>query len=225
LNDPKGQVLRGVYTVTAGLFFFASLKYMTLAEATTIFYIAPIFMVLLGWLFMNEEPNVYCIVCVFVGFLGVITIYAPTELDFDFTSLLPLAAAIFYALSMLQIRRLSFVESPESIVLYGSLVSLAISLLGAPLGWQWPNTTDLLLLLAVGLFGGFAVYLFALAFRYVTIPQIAVFEYSAILWAILLGYLVWDEWPAARVWIGALLISSAGIMVAIKPHCREHGNA
>jgi drug/metabolite transporter (DMT)-like permease len=221
LNDPFGQILRGSFTVAAGLCFFASLQHMSLAEATTIFYISPIFMVLLGWIFMKEAINLYTIIFVVAGFFGVVVIYAPSEMALELPSFLPLAAATFYALSMMQIRRLSFVERPESIVLYGSLVSLAISLLGSPLGWQWPNTTDLSLLLAMGLCGGLAVYFFAVAFWYVNISDIAVFEYSAILWATLLGYLVWDDWPEARIWVGAILISGAGIMVAMKPQSGE----
>ncbi|MEO0821292.1 MAG: DMT family transporter [Pseudomonadota bacterium] len=225
MHRPLGHLWRGLFTAGAGLSFFYSLQFMSLAEATAVFYVAPIIMYLFGFVFLRETGGWVLALSVVFGFAGTLIIYAPWSAPVGLGPAMALIGAVFYALSMVQIRKLAQTESSEAILLYGTIVSMVVALFGAPFGWIAPSLPDLGLFLAMGLCGGFSIFFFASALRYLSVVQAANLEYTAIIWAILIGFLVWQAVPDLRTGTGAALITLAGVVAAIRMERDRAGSA
>ena len=126
---------------------------------------------------------------------------------------LALLGAFTSAASTIQTRRLTGSETNSAIVFYFSLFCAVGALLTWPFGWVTPTSTQLWALIAIGLLGGIGHLLMTESFRLAPASVIAPFDYTAILWAFLLGFLLFAEVPAALVFIGAAIVSAAGLFV------------
>jgi drug/metabolite transporter (DMT)-like permease len=124
-----------------------------------------------------------------------------------------LAAALCYALSMLVTRRLARSETTPAIMLSGICVALAVSVLALPFGWRTPVGTDFWLFVLLGVVGGIGMYFMTQAYRYAPAAVIAPFDYTALIWGTLIGWLVWQELPGTNVWFGAAIVIASGLYI------------
>lgn len=221
----SGHLLRSSIGVVAMSLNFAGIALLPLADATAIFYAAPIFVVVFAAVLLKERVRAYRWSAVIVGFCGVLLTLAPHLGHDAFGSrtsvgaLTTLAAAMCAAVAMIQVRRLTETESTGSIVLYftlfSSLFGFSSLFLGPVIGMPWvmPSWVDLLILTGIGILGGVAQILLTQSYRFGDASLIAPFEYSSMLFAIALGYLVFGDVPARLVLIGAVVIIGAGLFV------------
>jgi drug/metabolite transporter (DMT)-like permease len=121
--------------------------------------------------------------------------------------------AVFAAGAYIQIRRLTSSETTSSIVLYFSLISSLCGLVTLPLGWVWPNAQQLGILLMMGFFGGIGQLFMTESYRYAQASLTAPFDYTSIIWAVILGYIVFGEVPGPSVWAGSAIVIGAGLFV------------
>ncbi|MEA2907413.1 MAG: hypothetical protein QOI12_4800, partial [Alphaproteobacteria bacterium] len=156
---------------------------------------------------------------VIVGFAGVLVMLAP-HLDVGHAStagavgaLLGLMGAFFSAGSTVQTRSLTKSETTSSIVLYFSLFCALAALCTAPFGWISPTWPELAALVTIGIFGGLAHLLLTESYRHAPASLVAPFDYTSMLWALLLGFAVFGEVPTALVFLGAGIIAGAGLFV------------
>jgi len=218
---PLGHVGRGLVGL-AGMFFnFASLVRLALAEATAISFAAPLVTVALAALLLKERVRIYRWSAVCVGFLGVLVMLAP-HLELappaggqtqTLGALFAFAGACFNAGAVIQTRRLTDTETTSSIVLYFSLVCAAGGLLTLPFGWIMPDPRELATLIAIGLLGGSAHLILTQSYRYAPASVIAPFDYTAIIFAFVLGYVLFGEVPTGLVIVGAAIVVAAGLFV------------
>ncbi len=141
----------------------------------------------------------------------------------------------------IQIRRLTATETTSSIVIFMTLLVMLVSLLTAPFGWRMPaSTPDVVLLIGVGISGGLGQIFFTDSYRFAPASFLAPFDYTAMLWAFLLGYWFFGEVPTLYVVIGAVVVAGAGIFVILRErylglkrlrryagrcHCHHRGRA
>ncbi len=220
---PLGHVGRGLVGL-AGMFFnFASLARLPLAEVTAISFAGPLITVALAALMLKERVRVYRWSAVGVGFFGVLVMLAP---HFDAARLaaghtpaqtlgavLAFAGAWCNAGAVIQTRRLTDTETTSSIVLYFSLVCAAGGLLTLPFGWVVPSAREFAVLAAIGLLGGLGHLVLTESYRYAPASVIAPYDYTAILFAFLLGYVMFGEVPTSLVVVGAVIVVAAGLFV------------
>jgi drug/metabolite transporter (DMT)-like permease len=150
---------------------------------------------------------------VVVGFLGVLLVIRPGFGGQAATTLVPLAAALCNALALIWIRKLTATERSETIVFYFMFSSSVVAALALPLAWRAPGALDLLLLVIIGLLGGIAQIMHTTAFRGAPVAMLAPFEYSAMLWAVIAGYLVWGDIPTWWTGAGTALIVASGLYI------------
>jgi drug/metabolite transporter (DMT)-like permease len=222
-DRPLGHVLRGGVGVVAMYLNFAGIARLPLADATAIFYAAPIFTVVLAAVILRETVRVYRWSAVAIGFGGVILTLLPHlgeggtgDAQQAVGAMLSLSAAIVAAFAMIQVRRLTETEPTGSIVLYFSLVSAVIGLATLPLGWLMPSPREFVILVAIGGLGGIAQICLTQSYRLGDASLIAPFEYASILFAIFLGYVVFDEVPVPLVLTGAAIVIAAGVFVVLR---------
>ena len=148
-----------------------------------------------------------------LGLAGVLVIARPGTATFSWGALLGIVGAAFVALSMLSIRRLGGTERGLTVALYFQLACTLAGAVSLVFVGHLPAAGDLAALVGIGLLGGFAQVLMTRAYMSGPASWIAPFEYSAILWSALLGFLLWGELPGPAVILGAALVVGAGLMV------------
>ncbi|MBP0443764.1 DMT family transporter [Roseomonas sp. SSH11] len=215
-----GHVVRATSGLMGmGCAFFA-LTLLPLAEQTALNYTQPLFVILLAIPWLGERPGRARWAAVVTGFLGVLVIAAGQGAGgagLSQSLLLGCAVGVmggfFGALSTMLVRQLSATEASTTIVLWQALLMTAMIGLFLPFVWVTPSWGDLGLLVVMGLIGGVGQVLNTEAFASAQVSSLGPYSYTGLLWAALLGWLVWGEAPGVAMLAGSLLIVGAGIIV------------
>jgi drug/metabolite transporter (DMT)-like permease len=183
--------------------------------------VAPLFAVALSALILKEHVRIYRWTAVILGFSGVLVMLLP-QLDVGRSAtsemaamgmMLGLVGALFGGGSAIQTRALTRSEATSSIVLYFSLICTLAGLATWPFGWVMPDWRELTALIVIGICGGLAHILLTESYRLAPASLIAPFDYTSMLWALVLGFLVFGEVPSVLVFVGAGIIAGAGLFV------------
>ncbi len=220
---PFGHLGRGLLSVGGMYSNFASLTRLPLADATAISFASPLITVALAALILKERVRVYRWSAVAVGFGGVIVMLLP-HLDigrFAATatatatvgSVFALIGAICNAGTVVQTHRLTQSETTPSIVFYFSLICALAGAATLPFAWHSPSAVELTALIALGVLGGLAHILLTESYRFAAASLVAPFDYTSMLWALVLGYWLFGELPTALVFVGAAIVAGAGLYV------------
>ena len=220
---PFGQLGRGMLSVCGMFTNFSALTRLPLADATAISFASPLITVALAAVILKERVRIYRWSAVVIGFAGVIVMLIP---HFDMGayagaagaaaavgSLFAIISAFCNAGTVIQTRRLTQTETTSSIVFYFSLVCALAGALTLPFAWHSPNARELTALIALGILGGLAHIFLTESYRFAAASVVAPFDYSAMLWALLLGYWLFGELPGTLVYVGASIVASAGLYV------------
>lgn len=215
---------RGLSVAAAQLCFYFAITQMALATATTLAFIGPVLITLLSVPILRHRVGVWRWLAVFVGFGGVLLIMAPGSEVFTPVSLLPLGAALGYSLSTVCVRLIDDRVPTALINMYASVGALigSLSLMLATGGYR-PVISggDWLLLLAMGVVGGFAVLAMISAYRLARPASLSPFEYFGIPFAFVLGWIFFDEAPFETLLPGVFLIVGGGLLIAWREHLRR----
>ncbi|MCY0147528.1 DMT family transporter [Hoeflea sp. G2-23] len=217
-HRPLAHLLRGALWIGATILFFTSIKYLGLAEATALIFVAPLFITALSALIFREPVGWKRWLAVFVGFIGVLIAVRPGTSAFQTVSLLPVATAFVYALLMLSARWVDNRESVWTLLLYITGTGAALSLVLVPFVWIPPRSEDLWLFVAIAIFGTAGMTMMTQAFRLAPAVVVAPLDYSAIIWATALGWLFWNEIPDAFTFVGAAVIIASGVFIIWREH-------
>jgi len=234
-SRPGLHLSRGVLVAIANMSFYLSLAVMPIAQASGLFFIAPLIITGLSGPMLGERVGWRRWVAIAIGFLGVILISGVGTGVFNAVAFLPVVAALAYALVQILARKIGNTDKASVMSFYISIVFLFISGAfwlvagnGEYLGvggesltfllrpWVMPNNNDLTLMLICGVLVAAAGYLLNQAYRISMANVIAPFEYVALPLAILWGWLFWHEMPSPQTFIGILLIGCAGLYVFIR---------
>ena len=209
--DHAIRSLSGV--VSLGLLYFAITR-IPIADATALAYAAPIFITLLAIPLLGEQIGVYRWLAVIGGFIGVLLIARPVGGGWDIGVAAAAGSAFGGALVAIWLRRLAGSENPLAIGIYynglGCLLCLGWVLAS---GWVVPRGAEFGLFLGFGLGCGLQQWLLTVSFRYAEASLLAPFEYLAMVFAAIVGYLFWNEVPALSTWLGAAVIAASGIFI------------
>lgn len=210
---PLAHIIRGMIGVSAMASFFLSYKLLPLSEAIALGLSAPIFITLLSVPFLGEKVGPRRSIAIIVGFMGVLVMTRPGAESFSWGALVAIISALLYAFALIAIRRLGKSEPVLTIVFYFTLFSTLAS--GVSLPWQWvtPNTTGLLLLIAIGILGGFGQMLSTSAIKSAPVSIIAPFDYMALVYGMIIGNLLWNEHPTFHLLMGAALVVASGLYI------------
>ena len=235
-NNPGFHIFRGLAVVGANTFFFISIAELSLAEATAIFFIAPILITVFAVFFLEEKVGIRRSLACLIGFLGMLFIIKPGSISFNLISLFPLIAALFYTALHIITRKYGAQEKPLTMGFYIQVCFLITSLMFASgfyiadvnVGqskaltfltgsWVSVNTFDLLHIF-VGIafpisIGGVLV---SYAYKNHEASFLAPFEYGALIIAVMSTYFIWNEIPDNLSLIGITLIMFSGIFVSIR---------
>ena len=206
---------------------FAGLGLLPLPEVTAIGYAAPLLVVVFAAMFLNEEVRAFRLFAVALGMVGVMVVLAPrltllsgptVESAAALGAMLVLMGAVCAALAQIYVRKLVQTEQTSAIVFFFSLTATGLSLLTLPFGWVIPLPFEAAMLVVAGLLGGLGQIFLTSAYRFADASVVAPFDYASMLFAILIGYFVFDEVPTVQMLIGAGLVILAGVMIIWREH-------
>lgn len=214
-NDIIGQLARAGLFAASTVLITISLKLLPLSIVTAIIFTAPIMVAVLSGPLLGEKVGRPTWIAALIGFSGVILIISPAGVAWSWAFLVPLGAAAASAFRDIVTRYLVVRETASSILLSTALAATIVGALGLPLApWKWPTSLDAVLLVSVGATQLIAHYLQVKAFRIAAANVLAPLKYSMLLWALILGVVIWGELPSSDVLAGAALIVLAGALVS-----------
>ncbi len=210
---PQAHIVRYLLVLTLSFTFFWALSQMKLVDAIAITFAAPIFISALSVRLLKEPVGLHRWVAIGVGFCGVLIMLRPGTGVFQWAALVVLGSVLAYALLMITTRAFKSTESTAALMLYPQLGMSLTGIFFAPLVWVTPGLGDLGLFALAGVFGSVGVMCLTHAFRLAPVAVVSPFEYSALIWATLLGFLLWDELPDSYTLAGAGIVISSGLYI------------
>jgi S-adenosylmethionine uptake transporter len=240
-DQPALHILRGLLVVVANMTFFVALAALPLADATALFFAAPLFITLLSIPMLGEKVGPIRMAAVFVGFIGVVIMQRPwagaeTLQASRLVLLMPIIAALTYALNQLLTRKLGVKAKASVLSVYIQAVFIVVSvgffivagdgrfaaetanpsvqfLLRA---WVWPPQEDWLVFGGLGLNAAIIGYALSQAYRLADAATVAPFEYVGLPLAVFWGLVIFGDLPEWEVWVGIALIIGSGLFVFLR---------
>lgn len=203
---PYAHAVRAGLLFVALLLFFEALRGLALAEAIAVAFTAPLFVTALARPVLGETVGPRRWAAVVVGFLGALIMVRPGTEAFRPEALLVLGSAFSFSLLVLLTRRMTRTETNVALLAYSNILAGAISLPFVAPVWRTPAWADMWLFLAIGLVGTLAAFLVIRAYRHAPVSVLAPFEYSALVWGTIFGWVLWRDRPELPVWVGAAVI-------------------
>jgi drug/metabolite transporter (DMT)-like permease len=232
IRRPWPLLARGALLLLTYTGYYLGLAAIPLAEATSLFFSTPLFIVLLAGPVLGEKPRLGNWLAVIVGFMGVIIVCRPGASMIDPAAIFVIAAAGTYSLAQIMTRRLGIGERASVMSMVQNVVFLiAAAAMGGLAGrgqladfhhasaqfllraWQMPDLRDFLLMCSTGLVSALGTWLLTSAYRIAEANVVAPFEYVAILWATIAGFAIFGEVPDIHTILGVIVIMATGVFV------------
>jgi drug/metabolite transporter (DMT)-like permease len=206
--------LRGTLQSGQTLTFYVGVTLSPLAKVTAINFTAPLIAAVLAGFVLGETFRARRIAALAFGFAGTMVVIRPGLTDFDLGAVLVLCSACLWAVNMMISKVLSRTDSSLTITLYTSLVGLPITLIAALPVWQTPTPEQLLWLAAVAAFATTRQFTFVQAFREADVSAVLPFDFTKLIWASVIGYVMFFETPDVWTWVGGIMIFTAVTYIA-----------
>mgnify|MGYP006210820221 FL=1 len=216
VTKPRVHVWRTILILIISYTWFFALGRMKLADIGAIVMISPLLITSLSALLLKEYVGARRWIAVGVGFLGMLIIVRPGTGVFNPVALLAVTVALGYALFVLSNRANRDSESLTALTYYPLFGIFIVSGLLSPLDWTAPTIGAWAAMIFVGVCAGIGHLCLTLAFRYASPPVIAPLEYTGLIWAVLFGYVLFDELPDRWTVFGMCLIAAAGVFVVYR---------
>jgi drug/metabolite transporter (DMT)-like permease len=222
-DNVRGHFLRSSLGTVGMALSFSALAYLPLHDSIAIGYASPLMVVALAAVILKERVRAYRWTAVAIGFVGVMIMLAPhlntrfltgeASGGQGFGAALALIAAGVASFATIQTRRLTQTEKTGAIVFYFFVMSSLLALVTSAFGWKLPPWQDFLIFLVTGILGGIGQILMTESYKHADTSIIAPFDYTTMIWAVLLGWFLFGDLPEQTVIVGAAVVAGAGIFV------------
>ncbi len=212
--QPGLHALRITFSTLEVACFYWAVSYMPLADVMTYYLAGPIYVAAFAALWLGEridKPRMLAIAC---GFIGVLIALRPSTATLSLPALIALAGSVFYSLLMITTRKLR--ETHDATLVLGQILgSLVFGLVAAPLAWVTPSPLDLAGLFLLGIVSMTAHVCVNRSLKIAPASVVAPYQYTLIVWAIVLGYLFFGDVVEFWTLVGAAVICGAGLVLLL----------
>jgi drug/metabolite transporter (DMT)-like permease len=210
---PRDHMLRGISQSCAQTFLIIAFSLMPLASAVAINFSAPLFATVASIVFLKETVGPVRWGALIVGFVGVLLVSAPGVDTFQSGSLFALANAVLFGTVTVGVRGMTATESAETLTMYQMVVLTVVFTAALPFGWITPTAYDWGAMVVNGLGNALGQYLWTRALHLAPTSAVVPFNYFSLVWAILLGFLVWGDIPSAALLAGSAIVVASGMFL------------
>jgi drug/metabolite transporter (DMT)-like permease len=221
VRRPGLQVLRGLGLVGSAIFIILALRRMPMAESSAISYVSPALITILAVPVLGETVGWRRWTAVAVGLLGVLVVVRPGTAAFQPAGLFAVACALCWAIASVVTRKISGSERATTTLLWSAVVGLIVLSAMLPGVAVWPRPGELAMGLALGMIASTGQYLMVLAYRHAGASLLAPFSYLQLIWATVLGWLVFGAWPDGFTLLGAAIIVVSGIYMVGRERAKK----
>jgi drug/metabolite transporter (DMT)-like permease len=209
----RGHAVRVVAGLSAMYCMFWSIPRLNLAEALLLNHTATLFIPFIALAWLREPVSGRTAAAILLGFVGIVLLLKPGVGMFSVPAIVGLASGVFAAVAMVSIRSMAGIEPSTRIVFYFSFLGMLLS--SVPLAWAWqsPTVVQWALLMLLGALAAGGQLLLTRGYMSAPAAKVGPFTYTSVLFAALLGWMLWDETLDARSWYGALLVIAAGVLI------------
>lgn len=211
---------RGVITMTAWICYYTAARSLPLAQLLCLYFAAPLMITVMASPLLGEKVTPARWLTVLIGFAGVLVVTDPWGVPLSLPTLLVLFAAAQWGYGVILMRQIARSESSLLQILFTNLVFFVGTGIACALSWKAPDLGQWILLLLVALFGGLGQFSLFEAARCAPASVMATVEYTALIWAFILGYLIWGTIPPVSTFAGAGLILAAGAFLFLSERRR-----
>jgi drug/metabolite transporter (DMT)-like permease len=212
-SKPRAIALRAVLGTVTLITTFAAYSLMPMAETAVLLFTASLFVPVLGVAILGEKVGPYRWTAVLVGFVGVAIMVNPTGETNTLGVALALCAALMQAFMSILLRHMSGHERPETITFYFFVIGTFVTGLALPFVATGPTLAEIPLFFGIGLTGAAAQWLYSTALKNTPLAVVAIFNYSSIVWAMLFGWLIWNDWPLPIVLAGSVVVIASNMLI------------
>ena len=207
------HILRGVFNGASLLCWFTALSLVPLGDATALSLTGPLFVALGAIFFLGEKAHPVRWLAIAVGFGGALIIIRPGFQEVDLGVVLVLVSMVFVTCSKLIAKALARTDEAATIVAWLSLTMMAPSGVAAIFVWQTPSLEQLAILALIGCLASCGHLLLTTAYRIADISAVEPVVFARLIWAALVGWALFAEFPGVWVWAGAALIVAASTLL------------
>lgn len=207
------HILRSLLAVSMLAAIVFAFRTLPLADAYTVFYAAPLFVTLLSIVWLKEQVGWHRWAALVVGFVAVLFLLQPAGLGLSWAAMACLYSTLAYAVLVIVLKIMHRKESTLSLSLYFTLGMTVGSAGFSFIDWQPLQAADIGVLLVLGLSGATAQVLLTEAYRLAPASALAPFEYSSLIWAIWIGWVLWDDIPSSATLITAAILIMTGLYI------------
>jgi drug/metabolite transporter (DMT)-like permease len=220
IKHRSGQAWRAAVHCGSAVLIIWALTLLPIATVTAIVFSSPLVVLIFSMRFLGEGVSWQRWIAVIIGFTGVLVIVRPGGVSFEWALLVAVSAAIVSGFRDLLTRRLSRTDTSISMLFWASALLITLSFLTIPFGWHPLTLSGSFWFIINGLLNAGAHFLMIEALRLGDAALVSPFRYSAILWAILTGFIVWNQLPDTFTVVGAAMLIISGILIS-RPNRHE----
>jgi len=207
------HLLRGISQSCAQLFLIIAFSLMPLAGAVAINFSAPLFATVAAVIFLKETVGPARWGALIIGFLGVLLVTSPGVDTIQPGSIFALANAVLFGTVTVGVRRMTATESAETLTLYQMVILTVVFAMTLPVGWTTPTFADGVAMVVNGLGNACGQYLWTRALHLAPTSAVVPFNYFSLVWAMILGFLVWGDLPTIQLLIGSAIVVATGMFL------------
>jgi drug/metabolite transporter (DMT)-like permease len=228
-NGPSGmrtnrfgfQLIRSVFIAATLILWFSALDLMPLADATALSMVGPLFAIVFAGIFLGERFEAHRWWAVGFGLVGALVIVRPGFEAVGLGAILVILRGLSQAVSKVMTKSLTRTDDGMAIVIWGLLLMLPITLGLALWVWKWPSLSGFAILIAMGGVAALANVCMIRAYTMIDVGLVEPITFTRLIWAALLGYLVFADFPDPWVWVGGIMIAAATTYIA-RRESRKH---
>ena len=214
------QLIRSVLLLGSTVFYFIALRYIPLATAASIGFVAPLFLTALSVPLLKERVGARRWIAVAIGFLAVFLIIRPGFGTMHWAMTMPLLVAACFAFYQIVTRLLGPIDHWSVTLFYSGVVGLIVMSVMLPGAWRWPDLEGWLLMMLLGFVGAISHLCMIRAFTLAPASMLAPFSYLQLAWAVAIGYLVFGNLPDGWTVLGAMIIVASGLYIWYRERLR-----
>jgi drug/metabolite transporter (DMT)-like permease len=208
---PILQAVRSLIAIVEGAVFVFAFRYLPLADTHALAATSPLIVVALGVAVLGERATFARLVAVAGGFAGVLVIVRPGFRVLDWPLALPIAGALLWAVYQILTRLCSRHDSPDTSLAWAALIAFIATTFVGPIDWHWPTPVAWVSMIVIALVGAVAHYALIKALDYAEASAVQPFAYTLLVWATLLGFLVFGNMPDGWTIAGAAIVVLSGV--------------